>query len=120
MFRFKKSDHLLRPADFQRVFNRRRSVRDNWLIVHGCENNLDRLRLGLSVSRKVGQAVFRNRLRRLYREAFRLTRAEMPTGLDLVLIPRTPEEPTLAELKKSLPELVRALAGKLGRERKAP
>jgi ribonuclease P protein component len=118
MFRFRKSEHLLRPADFRRVFEKRRSVSDEWLVVYGCENDLDRLRLGLSVSRKVGPAVFRNRLRRLYREAFRLTRSTMPTGIDIVLIPRTPKEPTLDALKKSLSGLVRALAGKLGREKK--
>ena len=79
------------PADFRRVYDRRRSVSDDWLIVYACPNGLPHLRLGLSVSRKVGQATHRNRLRRLYREAFRLTRHEMPVGLDLVLIPRRPE-----------------------------
>ena len=44
------------------------------------------------MSRKVGPATHRNRLRRLYREAFRLTRHDMPTGLDLILIPRKGEE----------------------------
>jgi ribonuclease P protein component len=57
--------------------------------------------------------VRRNRLRRLYREAFRLTRHEMPTGLDLVLIPRNSEEPALADLQKALPRLVRHAARKL-------
>jgi ribonuclease P protein component len=87
-------------------------VSDNWLIVYGCENDLDYLRIGMSVSRKVGSAVVRNRLRRLYREAFRLTRAEMPTGLDLILIPRSSREPSLDDLKKSLPRLVGALSRK--------
>ncbi len=59
---------------------------DDWLIVYGCENELPHLRIGLSVSRKYGGAVQRNRLRRLYHEAFRLTRATMPTGIDLILI----------------------------------
>src|SRR5580700_8267704 len=103
---FRKHEHLRRPGDFQRVYERRRSASDAWLIVYACENGLPHLRLGLSVSRKVGQATHRNRLRRLYREAFRLTRHEMPTGLDLVLIPRCPEEPPLEELKASLPRLV--------------
>src|SRR5437588_11131007 len=110
MFTFRKVEHLLRPGDFRKVFARRRSVSDSWLIVYACENGLPHLRLGLSVSRKVGPAVHRNRLRRLYREAFRLTRHEMPVGLDLILIPRRPEEPDLDVLKQVLPRLVRQLA----------
>src|SRR6266581_1493928 len=101
LFAFRPAEHLRRPSDFRRVYERRRSASDGWLIVYGCENGLAHLRLGLSVSRKVGQATHRNRLRRLYREAFRLTRHEMPTGLDLVLIPRGPQEPPLQELKRS-------------------
>jgi ribonuclease P protein component len=74
--------------------------------------------LGLSVSRKFGKATHRNRLRRLYREAFRLTRQQMPTGLDLILIPRKAEEPTLQLLLEALPKLVCQLARKLEREGK--
>jgi ribonuclease P protein component len=113
-FAFRPAEHLRRPADFRRVYDRRRSVSDGWLIVYACENGLPHLRLGLSVSRKVGKAHHRNRLRRLYREAFRLTRHEMPAGLDLILIPRRPDLPTLAALKRSLPRLVRQAARKVG------
>ncbi len=115
-FTFRPHEHLRRPAEFRRVYDRRRSVADNWLIVYGCSNGLSYLRLGLSVSRKVGQATYRNRLRRLYREAFRLVRAEMPVGLDLILIPRRPDEPALAVLISSLVKLVRQLARKLEKE----
>src|SRR5437667_8397874 len=117
-FHFRPIEHLRRNSDFRRVYERRRSVSDPTMIVYACENGLPFLRLGMSVSRKFGPAVRRNRLRRLYREAFRLTRQEMPTGLDLVLIPRGAKEPTLADLKKSLPKLVHALAQRLAKEAK--
>jgi ribonuclease P protein component len=119
-FAFRPAEHLRRPADFRRTYDRRRSTADSWLIVYACENGLPHLRLGLSVSRKVGKAHVRNRLRRLYREAFRLTRHEMPTGLDLVLIPRRPDEPTLEALKRSLPRLVRQVARKIGQDGSRP
>jgi ribonuclease P protein component len=107
---------LRRPEDFRRVFDRKRSVSDSWLIVYGCENDLPHNRLGLSVSSKHGPAVHRNRLRRLYREAFRLTRYETPSGFDLVLIPRQSSEPELCLLKHSLPNLVSKLARRLAQE----
>ena len=117
-FAFRPAEHLRRPSDFRRVYERRRSASNAWLIVYGCENGLSFLRLGVSVSRKIGSATERNRIRRLYREAFRLTRAEMPVGLDLVMIPRTPQVPSLDELKRSLPKLVQQIARKLAREAK--
>lgn len=119
-FIFRPHEHLRRPSDFRRVYERRRSVSDAQLIVYACENGLPYLRVGLSVSRKVGQATLRNRIRRLYREAFRLTRHEMPVGLDLVLIPRGSVPSSLEELKKGLPELVNQLARKLAREGRRP
>jgi ribonuclease P protein component len=117
-FGFRKAERLRSPLDFQRVYQRKRSVSDRWAILYACENGLPHLRLGLSVSRKLGGAVERNRLRRLYREAFRLTRHLMPIGLDLVIVPRTSEEPTLAALKESLPRLAQQVGERLAREAK--
>jgi ribonuclease P protein component len=118
-FAFRKSEHLRRPAEFRRVYDRQCSLADGWLVVYACENELPHSRLGMSVSRKVGKATQRNRLRRLYREAFRLTRQDLPTGLDLVLIPRRSEEPTLAELQRSLAHLVTQLSHRLKRQAKS-
>ena len=101
--------------DFRRVYDRRRSASDKWLIVYACENGLPHRRLGMSVSRKIGNAVARNRLRRLYREAFRLTRDALPGGLDIVLIPQGTEEPSLEQLKESLPRLLGQIARKRGK-----
>jgi ribonuclease P protein component len=115
-FTFRPHEHLRRPQDFRRVYEFRRSMSDAHIIVYAAPNDLPHLRLGLSVSRKVGPAVRRNRLRRLYREAFRLTRHEMPTGLDLVIIPRGGDEPVLDDLKRSLPHLVRQLGRRIARE----
>ena len=115
-YRLRKAEHLRSPADFRRVYDRRVSAADDNLVVYGCENDQAHARLGISVGRKFGKAVFRNRLRRLFREAFRLTRAEIPTGLDLIMIPRSPREPSLQDLKQSLPKLAQIVARKLNRE----
>jgi ribonuclease P protein component len=119
-FRFRPREHLRRPIDFKRVYDHRRSVSSESLIVYAAPNELPHNRLGLSVSRKFGGAVQRNRMRRLYREAYRLTRHQMPTGLDLVLIPRSKTEPPLADLLASLPKLVNQVARKLARDAEAP
>jgi ribonuclease P protein component len=111
--RFRKQEHLRRPADFRRAYERRCAASDAWLLIYACPNNLKFTRLGLSVSRKYGNAPARNRLRRLYREAFRLSKQLLPTGLDLVLLPRSPNEPTLEVLRQSLTALSRRLARRL-------
>ena len=112
-FRFRPAQRLKRPADFRRVYDRRCSASDAVLIVYGLENGLAQSRLGVSASRKLGGAVTRNRLKRLVREAFRLTQAELPVGLDLVVIPRDATTNSLDAVKNSLPALARVVQRKL-------
>ena len=115
-FRFRPHEHLRRPEDFRRVYDARRSASNDWLIVYAARNERPYSRLGLSISRKYGGAVQRNRLRRLYREAYRLKKSQFPTGLDIVLIPRGTGEPTLAQLMDALPKLLDQVAKKLDRD----
>lgn len=118
-YRFLQRYRLTRRNDFRAVFDQRRSVSDEVLIVYGRATGLPHLRLGMSVAKRLGSAPHRNRLRRLLREAFRLTRPELPVGLDLVIIPRRPEEPKLETIQESLRRLVPQLAQRLARETKA-
>ncbi len=113
--RFPKTLHLRRGWEFRRVYSRRRNVSDGTIVLHGCENDLEFSRLGLSVSRKVGSAVVRNRWKRLLREAFRLHRARLPAGIDLVVTPRAAAPPELGTLSESLV----TLAGRLERRLKS-
>jgi ribonuclease P protein component len=113
--RFGVKNRLRRGADFQRGFQRGRSAANRFLVLYGCPNQLPQSRLGLSVSRKVGSSVVRNRWKRLLREAFRLSRVELPQGLDLITIPRCPEPPPLEELRAALVMLATQVQGKLDR-----
>jgi ribonuclease P protein component len=116
----RKHEHLRTPAEFKQVYDRRRSAANGEMIVYAKENGLAYSRIGLSVSRKYGGAVQRNRLRRLYREAFRLLKEQLPVGLDLVLIPRSQAEPVIEEVSKSLQSLVKQLHKKLLKEPAKP
>jgi len=113
-FPFPPSHRLKTPVDFQRVYDRKRSAADGVLIVYACENGLPHSRLGLSVSKKIGNAVVRNRHKRLFREAFRLLQHELAAGVDLVLIPRPKAgEPNLPHVLLSLKALAHEAAKRL-------
>ena len=110
--RFLPQYHIRRGADFRRAYGRRCSAGDGRILVFGHPNGLPHPRLGISASRRVGNAVVRNRWKRLLREAFRLTRQKLPQGIDLIVIPRPTAEPTLATLIESLPRLAARVAKK--------
>ena len=112
-FTFHRSRRLLKKAEFDRVFARRRSQADGMLILYGCENDVGHPRIGLVVSRKIGNSVVRARWKRCLREAFRLSQHELPAGLDLVALPRAGAEPTMPRIQQSLRLLAQRLARQL-------
>lgn len=111
--KFPKMQRLLNPADFGRVRKARQSTRDDAIRVSACKNNLEFTRLGLVVSKRIGNAVCRNLWKRRLREAFRLSKGKLPAGLDLVVIPVTSDPPTSTDLQLSLRKLANRLAKRL-------
>jgi len=95
-----KRGRLSRSAEFDRVFRQGRSLANRVLVLYsfprGAGEPAEAPRLGLSVSRKVGGAVDRNRVKRLLREAFEAECARVPAGYDVVLVAR-PEAREVAE-----------------------
>ncbi|VTS01864.1 ribonuclease P protein component [Tuwongella immobilis] len=106
---FRPWEHLKSPKQFEAIYAAKRSASDGVLIVYAARNDLPHLRIGLSVSRRVGNAVKRNRIKRLFREAFRLSKSELPPGLDLILIPRAGKTLELEQIRASLVKLVSQL-----------
>lgn len=107
---FPRECRMKTPAEFQRAYARKQRAGDRNLLIFCTPNGMPISRIGLSVSKKNGNAVCRNRKKRLLREAFRLTRHKLPIGFDYVLIPRVDVQSTLEDYRKSLKYLTKKLA----------
>ncbi len=86
--RLTRAERLSRKRDFDRVFRSGRKVRLPYLLVVYAENELGIRRIGFAVSKRVGKAVKRNRIKRILREAFRRHKAWFPEGCDFVFVPK--------------------------------
>lgn len=113
-FPFPKSHRLLSRDDFGRVYESECFAADDVLVIRGIRNELNFTRLGLSVSKKVGNAVVRNRWKRRIREAFRLAYADLPQGIDIVVRPKKGAVCDFDAIHRSLPRLLARLERKLG------
>ena len=112
---FPRNHRLRKQAEFDRVYQAKVYAADEVLVINACASDLPHPRLGLSVSKQVGKAVTRNRWKRLIREAFRLSRQELPGGIDLVARPQKGAVADLAAIRQSLVVLAQRVAKRLHR-----
>ena len=82
------SESLKKNSDFKNVYTRGKSYANKYLVMYMLENDQDINRLGISVSKKVGNSVVRHRITRLVRESYRLHENIFNSGLDMVVVAR--------------------------------
>jgi len=104
---------LRKPMQYASVYNEGRSWADSLVVMKALPNHLELSRCGLSISRQVGKAVTRNRIKRRMREILRLMPLE--PGWDIIFIARPPANTSYASLKQS----VAGLLGQAGLVKKA-
>lgn len=82
------SESLKKNSDFKNVYRKGKSYANKYLVMYVLENGSDRNRIGLSVSKKVGNSVVRHHITRLLRESYRLHEGVFHCGLDIVVVVR--------------------------------
>lgn len=79
---------IKKTAQFLEVYRQGKSYANKYLVMYVLKNSTDEIRLGISVSKKVGNSVVRHRITRLIRESYRLHKELFSSGLDIVVIAR--------------------------------
>jgi ribonuclease P protein component len=104
-FSFPVRYRLRRALDIARVRSHRCSASDNHLVAYAAPNGLAHSRMAISVRRKIGNAVVRNRIKRRVREAYRTTIKEIPAGRDYLFVARLGAPRTVERYHASMLEL---------------
>ncbi len=111
--RFPKSLRLVSPLDFDRVFKEGVVASDSVLVMHAVRGKHAWTRIGLSISKRVGNSPIRNRWKRLIRESFRRQKSELPIGIDMVVRPKRGAVPDYELVFQSVLKLAMQLDRKL-------
>ena len=101
-------DRLKKHWEFQRVYKSGKKHWDRYFVIYIYTTQLGQTRLGITVSKKVGKSVQRNRVKRLIREVFRLLRSDLLPSYDIVVVGRQAAcELTASQVEESLYKLFR-------------
>ena len=87
--KYPHSESLKKNRDFQLLYKEGKSCANRYLVLYVKENGLEKNRLGVSVSKKVGNSIVRHRITRLIRESYRLHEDMFNSGLDIVVVARS-------------------------------
>ena len=99
----KFSESLKKNKDFQVVYKKGKSFGNKYLVMYILPNNIGKNRIGISVSKKVGNSIVRHHLTRLIRESYRLHEEQFQCGYDAVVIARTTaKDRTYHEIESAL------------------
>ena len=100
---YKNGESRMKNKDFQIVYKKGKSYANKYLVMYVLENNTEENRLGISVSKKVGNSIVRHRITRLIRESYRLQESKFQNGFDIVVIARTnAKDKTYQEIESAL------------------
>lgn len=114
---FRKSQQIRSSLEYADIFEQKVRASNPCLLIYGRKSPTSWSRIGLSVSRKHGNSIRRHRLRRLLREAFRLSQHQLPQGYDWILIPKVSNQHTVPQFQSALVEITSRIAKKLNRSR---
>ncbi len=107
-YRFPKSVRVVRGPEFTQILRKGGCAADGTLVLFAKRSANDSTpRIGITIPKKTGNAVARNRWKRLIRESFRTQRQSIPEGYDFVVRPKKGSQPDWAAIKKSVPKLAR-------------